>query len=303
MGGIARLERADGSSVTLNVEYNQLDPMLRSSAAFPDGDVADASGLSPFPGNMNTLVLALPCYVDTLERTSGIIAEFVNPKYADASKTKFKSSTRLECMMQDFPLALPSDAQVGFTMFDQWCSYSPVKNNRTDAEKKFKSGNHPQSGTTGEADHFGSNCRILRLSGVEIEAPQKATFNGIDVELEARVVWSPQWAASFRDVKARIPAGARVSISQRSTLVLDGEITLEGLELDGALTITAKAGCRVRIKRLAVRNEGWRLDPYQAGDGERDEVAEIRGFTVCRTDVRELLFAEPGEHVVDEGST
>ena len=26
--------------------------------------------------------------------------EFVNPKYADASKTAFKSSTRLECMMQ-----------------------------------------------------------------------------------------------------------------------------------------------------------------------------------------------------------
>lgn len=29
-----------------------------------------------------------------------VIAEFVNPKYADASKTAFKSSTRLECMMQ-----------------------------------------------------------------------------------------------------------------------------------------------------------------------------------------------------------
>jgi UDP-sugar pyrophosphorylase len=26
--------------------------------------------------------------------------EFVNPKYADASKNSFKSPTRLECMMQ-----------------------------------------------------------------------------------------------------------------------------------------------------------------------------------------------------------
>jgi hypothetical protein len=33
-------------------------------------------------------------------RTGGVISEFVNPKYKDASKTAFKSSTRLECMMQ-----------------------------------------------------------------------------------------------------------------------------------------------------------------------------------------------------------
>lgn len=36
------------------------------------------------------------CYCMALQ----VIAEFVNPKYADASKTTFKSSTRLECMMQ-----------------------------------------------------------------------------------------------------------------------------------------------------------------------------------------------------------
>jgi UDP-sugar pyrophosphorylase len=39
-------------------------------------------------------------YVHQLQRTGGIISEFVNPKYKDASKTSFKSSTRLECMMQ-----------------------------------------------------------------------------------------------------------------------------------------------------------------------------------------------------------
>merc|ERR1712232_204432 len=136
-------------------------------------------------------------------------------------------------------------------------------------------------------------------AGVNVEEPQNATFNGIDVALEARVVWSPQWAASFRDVRERIPPGARVSISQRSTLVLDGDITLEGLELDGALTIIAKDGCKVRIASLAVRNEGWQLEPYQAGAEQSDEVAEIRGFTVCRTEMRELVFEEPGEHVVD----
>ncbi len=82
------------------MEYNQLDPLLRSSG-FPEGDVNDPStGLSPFPGNINQLLFALGPYVEVLERTKGAMPEFVNPKYKDATKTDFKSPTRLECMMQ-----------------------------------------------------------------------------------------------------------------------------------------------------------------------------------------------------------
>lgn len=40
-------------------------------------------------------------------------------RYKDASKEAFKSSTRLECMMQDYPQALPSSANVGFTTINQ----------------------------------------------------------------------------------------------------------------------------------------------------------------------------------------
>lgn len=58
-------------------------------------------------------------YSAALKETRGIIAEFVNPKYVDASKTAFKSPTRLECMMQDFPRALPSTANIGFTVINQ----------------------------------------------------------------------------------------------------------------------------------------------------------------------------------------
>lgn len=61
---------------------------------------SDPAGWSPYPGNINQLVLKLSSYVPQLEATGGVISEFVNPKYKDASKTAFKSSTRLECMMQ-----------------------------------------------------------------------------------------------------------------------------------------------------------------------------------------------------------
>lgn len=300
MGAIAKLDRADGSSLTLNVEYNQLDPLLRATS-YPDGDVADETGFSPFPGNMNSLVFAMDQYVATLERTSGIIAEFVNPKYADSSRTKFKSSTRLECMMQDFPKELPPQAKVGFTMFDTWSAYSPVKNSPAAASQKFREGNHPQSGTTGETDVYAANCRTLRLAGASVEEPAaKRTFNGIDVAVEAIVVWSPQWALSFRGVSERLPSPGKIKISNRSTLLLDGDIVLEDLTLDGALTIVAKPGCRVRVARLSVRNAGCILEPV--ADEEQDPQLKIKGFRMQRNEVRELVFDSPGEHVVSEPS-
>lgn len=36
----------------INVEYNQLDPLLRATG-HPDGDVNCETGYSPFPGNIN----------------------------------------------------------------------------------------------------------------------------------------------------------------------------------------------------------------------------------------------------------
>ena len=58
-------------------------------------------------------------YAEQLESTCGNIPEFVNPKYKDASRSAFKSSTRLECMMQDYPRSLGPDARVGFTSIRQ----------------------------------------------------------------------------------------------------------------------------------------------------------------------------------------
>lgn len=49
IGGIARLTHRDGRAMTINVEYNQLDPLLRATG-HPHGDVADSSGFSPYPG-------------------------------------------------------------------------------------------------------------------------------------------------------------------------------------------------------------------------------------------------------------
>ncbi|KAG5050451.1 hypothetical protein JHK85_011554 [Glycine max] len=55
IGGITRLTHSDGRSMVINVEYNQLDPLLRASG-YPDGDVNCETGYSPFPGNINQVM-------------------------------------------------------------------------------------------------------------------------------------------------------------------------------------------------------------------------------------------------------
>lgn len=42
--------------MVINVEYNQLDPLLRATG-HPDGDVNCETGYSPFPGNINQVIL------------------------------------------------------------------------------------------------------------------------------------------------------------------------------------------------------------------------------------------------------
>ena len=43
--------------MVINVEYNQLDPLLRATG-FPDGDVNNETGYSPFPGNINQVIFS-----------------------------------------------------------------------------------------------------------------------------------------------------------------------------------------------------------------------------------------------------
>lgn len=76
----------------------------------------------------------LDSYYKTLQgEDQGVVVEFVNPKYKDDTRTEFKKPTRLECMMQDFPKLLQkemgSEANIGFTTFDRWFTFSPAKVN------------------------------------------------------------------------------------------------------------------------------------------------------------------------------
>lgn len=292
IGGITRLTHKDGRSMVINVEYNQLDPLLRASG-YPDGDVNNETGYSPFPGNINQLIFEIGPYLEELSKTGGAIKEFVNPKYKDSTKTAFKSSTRLECMMQDYPKTLPPSARVGFTVMEAWLAYAPVKNNPEDAAKVPK-GNPYHSATSGEMAIYRANSLMLRKAGVKIDDPVQDVFNGQEVDVWPRIVWKPKWGLTFSDIKSKVSKNC--SVTGKSTLVLKGQsILLEDLALDGALVIDAVDGAEVKVGR-SVQNAGWSIEKVDFKDTSLAEEVRIRGFKINKVEQLEKAYKEAGKY-------
>ncbi|CAM0909705.1 unnamed protein product [Alopecurus aequalis] len=292
IGGITKLTHADGRSMVINVEYNQLDPLLRATG-HPDGDANSETGYSPYPGNINQLILELGPYIEELKKTHGAISEFVNPKYTDPTKTAFKSSTRLECMMQDYPKTLPPTAKVGFTVMDAWLAYAPVKNNPEDAAKVPK-GNPFHSATSGEMAIYRANSLILRKASAQISDPVISTFNGQEVEVWPRITWSPRWGLTFKDVKQKVHGNSLVS--QRSVLVINGQnIVIDGLSLDGALIVNSVDEAEVKVTGH-VENKAWTIRHISHKDTSEKEETRIRGFKFEKVEQLEVNYSEPGKH-------
>ncbi|KAL8436521.1 hypothetical protein ACSSS7_001658 [Eimeria intestinalis] len=281
VGSICRLVSAE-RELTMNVEYNVLDALLK--AAGQGGDKAGPGGYSQLPGNTNAIVLRLEPYVKALSSTGGHVPEFINPKFKDASKTAFKSPARLESMMQDLPLQLRQEDKVGFVELPRWCCFSPVKNSLDDARKKASLGLPPESALSGEADFYYQNAQWMRVavaagdashseSGhVDIAEPEPVTFGGVQYQMGPRISLCPSWAISLNQMREKLQ-GANVKIARdrtwntskvrggkfkgasiwtsstsscaapyRSVLLISGDVQIRNLALDGALALKADPG-------------------------------------------------------------
>ena len=143
VGAVAKLRsnQEDNGTITVNVEYNQLDPLLKATVN-EGGDIGDENGYSPFPGNINAIIIELGSYREVLTKSGGQIPRVCESKYADADRTIFKKPTRLETMMQDLPKVFDENKRVGVAMFNQQWVFSPDKNNLADAAGKFQMTSH-----------------------------------------------------------------------------------------------------------------------------------------------------------------
>jgi UDP-sugar pyrophosphorylase len=297
VGGLTKLVKGD-TELTLNVEYNQLDPLLRATVS-SEGDVPNEHGFSMFPGNINVLVVKLASYVQILERTRGIIAEFVNPKYADVAKTAFKSPTRLETMMQDLPKLFGPGEKAGVTVFDRrWC-FSANKNNLLDAAAKHTAGGPPESGATAESDFYLAGRMRLAAAGMRVETAREELICGIPFTPGPHVLLRPSFAMTVDEVRAKISGG---SISGDATLVLDGkDITLENVEITAgsALVIKAADGAKVTVKDLRIENDGFErvnLSDEEQNSANTPEYLRLRGYRIENCAAKVCEFTEPGEY-------
>jgi UDP-sugar pyrophosphorylase len=273
---------------TINVEYNQLDPLLRST--IEKGDIDDKmTGFSPFPGNINQLLFKLDSYSAALDRTRGLMPEFVNPKYKDATKTVFKKPTRLECMMQDFPTVLTgSDAtRVGFTTVAADLCFSPVKNATADGVDLQKNGTPPGAAATGEADQYAAIRKIMSSIGCQIETAPERAFAGIKVTPGPAIVFHPGFVCCPGEYASKFPSPENIKISARSTLIVKGSgVVIKSLDLDGALVIDCADGKSLVVEDKVVKNNGWIMVDDESST---NEIIKMRGYHI---DKKEALLIE-----------
>lgn len=236
MGAICKLvdQQDDSKEIVINVEYNQLDPLLKAKWN-PAGDVADQNGYSSFPGNTNTLVFKLKEYVENLDKTMGVIPEFVNPKYADEERNRFKAPTRLECMMQDYPKLITSKSAVGFTSFDTWFCFSPAKNNLKDGALLQSKGLPTATAGEAEWDIYNWANNMLEIAGVKVERESEVQeYGGINLKFGPKVFIDPSFALTLSELRSKFTG--QVSISKSSSLFLSGkDVYIGDAVIDGYL--------------------------------------------------------------------
>jgi len=83
----------------INVEYNQLDALLRENGG--GGDTADGSGYSPYPGNINILIFEVRAsrlylgHISTVSRPYlGHISFISRPYLGDISSSRCEHAGR-----------------------------------------------------------------------------------------------------------------------------------------------------------------------------------------------------------------
>lgn len=110
----------------------------------------------------------------------------------------------------------------------------------------------------------------------------------------------PSFGISLAETRGRIQG--EVSITPRSTVVLDGDITLGDVTVDGALIVRAANGAKVHIKNLTVKNEGYVFRVVDPSNKKYALRYQIRGYVLEKGQAMELSYPQAGTYIVDDQS-
>jgi len=158
----------------------------------------------------------------------------------------------------------------------------------------------PGTMSSAESDKYIQNQRKLKHAGMDLKVTTPddlVTVGGIPVTPGPRIILCPAFAITQEEVVRKIHGG---SISQRSSLVLEGQgLVVKNLQLDGALIIRAAPHCEVEVDGLVVQNKGFDLEEIPEG-ADVDESVSIRGYTMTKHEVMEIIIEEPGKYYIGE---
>eukprot|EP01016_Furgasonia_blochmanni_P023974 TRINITY_DN2581_c0_g1_i1.p2 TRINITY_DN2581_c0_g1~~TRINITY_DN2581_c0_g1_i1.p2 ORF type:complete len:291 (-),score=101.80 TRINITY_DN2581_c0_g1_i1:273-1040(-) len=242
-------------------------------------------GNSIYPGNINCLVFHIPEYAVVLNETQGLIAEFINPKYEDATKTKFKSASRLECMMQDYPKLLKTGSKVGVTQIDRRFCFSACKNDIKSAAQKAQTGLPPESSSSCEYDFYWLNAEILRICGANVEQPRaedERSYAGIKLNFGPKVVISPSFGVTLAEIRNKVKG---LKVSGRSTFVVQGDASFENVTLDGSLVVSGNPETVRRVRNLSITGQNYvQLQEINPDDKTIEDSLRIRGYRSANTE-------------------
>jgi UDP-sugar pyrophosphorylase len=280
IGALCKLTNKEGKISYANIEYNQLDSLFKEKYN-GKGDVPNENGFCDFPGNLNVLVFKLEPYLNILASTKGLVPEFVNPKYVDDTRKKFRAPTRLETLMQDVPKLVSNGETVGYTYFDRWFCFSACKNNIHDSCERLRKNESGESAFIVEREIFKYNEIILKdildkLEVIHNEPENEVTIEDCKIKFGPKIIIYPSFAISVSELRDKLShMKGKIKMTNNSTLILKNHITLDkDIDLDGFLLIdkdqTEPIICKNNKKII------YRL----LKEGEGEDYEKIRGYTI-----------------------
>lgn len=280
IGALCKLIDKDGKTSFANIEYNQLDSLFKEKYN-GKGDKPNKDGFCDFPGNLNVLVFNLGSYLNIIEESKGLVPEFVNPKYVDDTRQKFKVPTRLETLMQDVPKLIKNNGTEGYTYFHRWFCFSACKNNLHDACERLKKDESPEGAFSVEKEIFQYNERMMKevigkLEIINTEPPNELIIDDCKVTFGPKIIIYPSFAATATELRDKLKLmKKKIRMTNNSTLIIKNDIIInEGIDLDGYLIVDKDATdyiiCKNKKKII------YRL--LKKGEGKNYE--QIRGYTI-----------------------
>ena len=280
IGALCKLIDKNGKTSYANIEYNQLDSLFKEKYN-GIGDIPNKNGFCDFPGNLNVLVFNLKPYLEIISDSKGLVPEFVNPKYVDETRKKFKAPTRLETLMQDVPKLVKNGESIGNTYFDRWFCFSACKNNIHDACERLRKKESGESAFTVEREIFKYNEILMKdvlgkLEVINTEPENTVIIEDCKITFGPKIIIYPSFAASVTELRDKLNHMKKnIRMTNNSTLILKNDIMIdEGIDLDGYLVVDKNE------KDFIVCKNNKKIMYRRLKEGEGENYEKIRGYTV-----------------------